>query len=153
VIARLRPPLGAGAGRLAALHASAFAHDRGWSAAEFEALASGPGTAIHAGAEGVSIVRTVADEAELLTLAVAPAARRRGVGAALLHLAEAAAISAGAVRMILEVAEDNAAARALYAAAGYAAVGRRRAYYSRAGTAAADALILARPLAATPAAG
>lgn len=153
MIVRLTPPLGAGADRLAALHASAFVDDRGWSAAEFEALASGPGTAIHAAAEGVSIVRTVAGEAELLTLAVAPAARRCGLGAALLRVSEAAAISAGAGRMVLEVAEDNAAARALYAAAGYAALGRRRAYYSRAGTAAVDALILARPLAASPAAG
>ena len=49
--------------------------------------------------------------------------------------------------MFLEVAEDNRAARALYAAAGFASVGRRPAYYARPGAAdAVAALILRRDL-------
>ena len=56
--------------------------------------------------------RVAADEAEVLTLAVAPAARRQGLGAALLETALLAAAAAGAGAMFLEVSTGNAAARA-----------------------------------------
>jgi ribosomal-protein-alanine N-acetyltransferase len=93
------------------------------------------------------LVRLAADEAEILTLAVAPEARRRGRARALLKAAQAHAAAGGARRLVLEVAEDNAPARALYAAAGFGPVGRRRGYYDRAAGAAADALVLAKDLA------
>jgi ribosomal-protein-alanine N-acetyltransferase len=53
-------------------------------------------------------------------------------------MAEAAARDAG--QIFLEVSDRNGAARALYAAAGFEAVGRRRQYY----TDGADALVLSR---------
>ena len=81
----------------------------------------------------------------MLTLAVGPAHRRRGVGRALLAAAEAMA-STTATAMFLEVATDNAAAIALYEAAGYAAVGRRAGYYARPAGAGADALVMRRAL-------
>jgi ribosomal-protein-alanine N-acetyltransferase len=56
----------------------------------------------------------------------------------------AQAVAGGAVAMFLEVAEGNAAARALYGAAGFAEAGRRRRYYADGG----DALVLRRELAA-----
>lgn len=67
-------------------------------------------------------------EMEILTLAVHPAARRRGIGKALITHA-AAELSAG--KIMLEVASDNEAALALYAACGFRTEGRRHAYYKR----------------------
>ena len=153
MIGRLSPPLGAGADRLAALHAAAFAPERGWSATEIASLAAAPGAALLAAAQGFALVRVAADEAELLTLAVLPDARRHGLGAALLGAAEAAARTAGAVQLFLDVAADNAPARALYARAGYQACATRPAYYPRPGRGAADALILTRALAEPGVAG
>ncbi|MBY0338017.1 MAG: GNAT family N-acetyltransferase [Acetobacteraceae bacterium] len=79
--------------------------------------------------QGFILARVAADEAEILTLAVVPEARRQGVATALVEAACAAALLAGARVMFLEVAEDNGAARALYAALGFAVAGRRRGYY------------------------
>jgi ribosomal-protein-alanine N-acetyltransferase len=83
-----------------------------------------------------------AGEAEVLTLAVRPLARRRGIGRALFDAVCARARDAGAEALFLEVAEGNGAARALYAAAGAAEVGRRRRYYPDGG----DALVLKQSL-------
>lgn len=93
-------------------------------------------------AGGVIIARAVADEAEVLTLAVDPASQRQGIGRALLERAAATAQERGAQAIFLEVAADNAPAQALYAALGFAAVGCRRGYYPSGG----DALVLRRRL-------
>ncbi|CAN5620627.1 hypothetical protein BH10PSE14_BH10PSE14_33260 [soil metagenome] len=79
-------------------------------------------------AAGFALSRGVADEAELLLLAVLPAQRRRGVGAALLRAMMAHAQAIGAVRVHLEVREGNDAVK-LYQATGFAKVGERRNYY------------------------
>ena len=128
---------------LAALHAAAFPPAERWDAAAIRVLLELPGGfgLLQPGA-GFVLARVAADEAEILTLAVAPAARRLGHGGALLAGAMAAAVARGAVAMFLEVAEPNAAARALYAAAGFAEAGRRRRYYPDG----ADALVLRREL-------
>jgi ribosomal-protein-alanine N-acetyltransferase len=78
---------------------------------------------------GFSLVRAVAGEAELLLLAIAPAARRGGLGGGLLAAAMRDARSAGAGAMFLEVREDNHAARRLYSRGGFVEVGRRPGYY------------------------
>ncbi|HZV84470.1 MAG TPA: GNAT family N-acetyltransferase [Brevundimonas sp.] len=130
--------------RLADLHAGAF--DAPWDAAAFATLLDQPGVAAAVTPDGFILIRTVAGEAEILTLAVRPAARRRGVGADLLAQALILAAAGGAGRIFLEVAEDNTAARALYAGAGFAEAGRRRGYYGRKDGPAADALVLARDL-------
>ena len=87
-------------------------------------------------------MRVVADEAEILTLAVHPEARGRGQGARLVAEGVAAAGARGAYRIFLEVADDNASARAVYARAGFVEAGRRTAYYSRPDGSRADALLL-----------
>ncbi|GMG83401.1 hypothetical protein LNKW23_26140 [Paralimibaculum aggregatum] len=138
------------AAALSALHRAAFAgREPGWSADSFRDIAAMAGTQVLAlpDGQGLGVLRSVAGEAELLTLAVAPAARRAGLGAALLAAVEATARADGAAEMHLEVAEGNAAARALYARAGYAARGRRRGYYLRPDGSREDALLLARALA------
>lgn len=131
---------------LARIHAAAFAVPRPWSAAEIAALLEAPGAILIARPGGFALIRVAAGEAELLTLAVAPPARRRGLGRALLAEAEARAAAAGAAELLLEVAEDNAAARALYAAAGYLPAGRRRGYFALPGGGRVDALVLRRAL-------
>ncbi len=78
---------------------------------------------------GYVVAWFVADEGEIANLAVAPAFRRAGVGAALLDGTLAAARAIGARTFHLEVRESNAAARALYARFGFAEAGRRHAYY------------------------
>ena len=125
---------------IASIHAEAF--DAPWDAAAFSDLLTQTGVIACAETEGFILIRVVADEAEILTLAVRPAARRRGMAARLTARAVAAAEAEGATRLFLEVAEDNAAARALYASLGFQAAGRRRGYYDRKDGPAADALML-----------
>ena len=133
---------------LAAIHAEAF--ETPWDAASLSALLASPGVFVVAEADGFILIRVVADEAEILTLAVRTPARRGGLGARLVEAAVVRAAALGAERMFLEVAEDNAAARALYARAGFHEAGRRRGYYARADGSREDALVLAlnfpRPL-------
>lgn len=126
---------------LAALHASAFPAP--WSAAVFADLLAQPGVFAVAEADGFILMRVVLDEAEILTLAVRPAARGAGLGGRLAGQGAVRAAQAGATRIFLEVAEDNAAARALYDRAGFRQIGRRRGYYDGGRT---DALVLERDL-------
>ncbi|MEL7486775.1 MAG: ribosomal protein S18-alanine N-acetyltransferase [Pseudomonadota bacterium] len=86
-------------------------------------------------AAGFAGWRIAADEAELLTIGVAPEARRGGCARLLLDRAAGAAARAGARALFLEVSEDNAAARALYAAVGYEPIGARKGYYRSGATA------------------
>ena len=114
-----------------------------WPAASIATLFAGPGVfGFIAEAGGCVIARAVADEAEILTIGVRPAARRRGLGRQLLDAALAEAARRGATAAFLEVAADNAAARALYAGARFAVAGRRRDYYGPG----QDALLLRRML-------
>ncbi|WP_283646352.1 GNAT family N-acetyltransferase [Marinovum algicola] len=131
---------------LAALHAAAFAPARSWSAAEFDSFLADPACLLVARPEGFALARVTLDEAELLTIATDPARRRQGVARGLLGALFGGLAGRGAETLFLEVAEDNAAARALYAGASFAMAGRRRGYYPRRNGAAADALILRRAL-------
>jgi ribosomal-protein-alanine N-acetyltransferase len=130
------------------VHAAAF--ETPWSTAEFLNLLAGPGVfALMASEDDTPLAfvlaRVAADESEILTLAARPESRRRGLARALVNGAGEAARAAGARAMILEVAEDNAAALALYAALGFETVGRRAAYYADAGGR-VDARVLRREL-------
>lgn len=138
------PPRPEDAHALAALHAEAF--DAPWSETAFSDLLAAPGVAVEVDADGFILTQTAADEAEILTLAVRPSARRRGLGRRLVEAAVARARLDGVERLFLEVAVGNAPARALYAACGFDEVGRRPGYYARAGGRREDALILALSL-------
>ena len=92
---------------------------------------------------GFALARLVADEAELLLLAVKPADQRHGIGRMLLEHFEDEATARGAVRLHLEVREGNHAL-SLYEQAGFGLVGRRRDYYSGQKGDRYDALTLAK---------
>ena len=131
---------------LARLHAEAFTQDRPWSAEEFASLLSLPGTLLLGDERAFLLGRVILDESEVLTLATHPDHRRRGHAADLLTRFEQQAAQRGADRAILEVAEDNAPARALYANRGYTVAGRRPAYYGRKDAPSVAALVLSCPL-------
>jgi ribosomal-protein-alanine N-acetyltransferase len=132
---------------LADLHARAF--DKPWSASEISKLLENPAVfaLISRDSEprGFVLAWAAAGDAEILTVAVVPEARRKGVGASLVTSAGVAALVRGAASMHLEVAEDNEAARALYAKLGYEEAGRRAAYYAGEGGA-VDAIVMRRTL-------
>lgn len=87
------------------------------------------------------------DVADVMTLAVAPRARCRGVGARLLTALHDLAREAGARSMMLEVRADNDTALGLYRTRGYDVVRTRRGYYrDRSGGPAQDALIMHKEL-------
>ena len=94
---------------------------------------------------GFSLARSVADEAELLLIAVDPVRHREGIGGALLDDFFARAGAFGAARVHLEVRDGNPAV-ALYRAAGFEPVGRRRNYYRGPDGRRFDALTFARAI-------
>ena len=92
---------------------------------------------------GFSLSRAVADEAELLLIAVDPRLQRRGVGRRLMDRFLAEAQAAKLARVHLEVRDGNPAV-AMYREMGFEAVGRRRDYYTGANKKRHDAITLAR---------
>jgi ribosomal-protein-alanine N-acetyltransferase len=137
---------------MASAHAQAF--DTPWDEMDFEDLLDGPGIfGFVVRAEdpaGVLICRTVAGEAEILTVGVAPWARRQGVGKALMVAAIGVARGVGATQMFLEVDVDNAAAVGLYERLGFARAGLRKGYYDRGSKGRADALVMRLDLTTGP---
>lgn len=94
---------------------------------------------------GFALMRTALDETELMLLAVAPWAQRRGTGRVLLDHVIADAALAGARSIFLEMRASNDAVN-LYASRGFVEIGLRRAYYRGADGAAHDALTYRRML-------
>ena len=116
--------------QLAALHARCFSD--AWNMHEFQNLiATGNVLCLIVGeaeAHGFILIRAAADEAEVLSLAVAPEVRRRGRAHALVLSGAEQAFANGARRLFLEVNVNNTAAGALYRKLGFSEVGRRRGY-------------------------
>ena len=92
---------------------------------------------------GYVVAWYVLDEGEVANLAVAPSARRQGIGSALLDAAIRESIDRGVSDLYLEVRESNQSARRLYASRGFEEVSRRKGYYR---SPVEDALILRRTL-------
>ena len=114
---------------LAALHTACF--ERPWSGDAFAKLLRGAGVHALGTSQGFIVIRCVADEAEILSLGVVPAARGAGHGRDLVRAAAHLAASAYQVRHIfLEVAANNHAARALYSGLGFICHGSRPRYYA-----------------------
>jgi ribosomal-protein-alanine N-acetyltransferase len=144
-----RVPQGEDLAPLAAIHAACFPDP--WGAKALADLLATPGTFMLAEAVGFVMARTAAGEAEILTLAVSPPARRRGLAASLVREAASHAQQAGAETLFLEVAAGNDAARALYTSLGFAEAGLRRAYYTVGRDVPEDALVLRANLPLPPA--
>jgi ribosomal-protein-alanine N-acetyltransferase len=147
--ARLSEAKARDAAAIAALHGKSF--HRGWSESEIESLLVDRSVIAHRAMAGSSLVgfilsRTAADEAEILSVAVAPARRGKGLSRRLLDLHLRLLAGIGVRKVFLEVDEDNVPARRLYARAGFDEVGRREAYYQDATGRSAAALVLRRDL-------
>lgn len=132
------------AGRLAALHRAAFPDDPTDATAFYRDVLARPGHVTILEPHAFAVGRVAADEGEVLWIGTAPDQRRNGAATHVLRRLEAGMAARGAHVAYLEVATTNAAARALYARAGYDEVGRRRGYYADGG----DALILRKALGA-----
>jgi ribosomal-protein-alanine N-acetyltransferase len=153
---RLRPLEARDADALAVVHAASFAHP--WPAEEIRDLVMTPGgygvvcesPGSQTPAAGFILCRAIAGDAEVLTLAVAPSHRRRGLGLVLIEAAAGLALGLGAEALFLEVADDNAPAIALYESAGFERVGRRRGYYAKGRRTPADAFVYRRALNSGP---
>ena len=135
--------------RLAALHGASF--HRGWGEGEFDDMLRQQNTLVHRlrlGSKfvGFAVSRMAADEAEILSIAVAPAYRGRGLSRQLLltHLGHLA--GRGVRTVFLEVEENNQPARRLYDRAGFTVAGRRERYYREAGGEQLNALVMRRDL-------
>lgn len=137
---------------IAPLHAKLF--EAAWDEAALDQLLSHPASTAFVAEIRVPVPVTVgfvlgqlaADEAEILTIGVAPELQRRGLGRRLIEGFARAAKRAEARRVHLEVAADNAGALALYRALGFTESGRRKAYYERKGAPAVDAVLLSLAL-------
>ena len=132
---------------LAALHAKSFITPRPWSASELAGLLASEHTFLIApDKRSMALGRVIMDEAELLTIAVAPEARGQGAGRKALRDYEREARERGAATSFLEVAADNHAAITLYHSEGYTESGRRKGYYTAPDGTKITALILTKPL-------
>lgn len=131
---------------LAALHEESFGAAC-WSLAQIAESLKLDTTAAIIAQEGAAVLGFVLCqivpyiEAEILTLCIAPSARRKGAGLLLLNAAIAAVRQKKAQRLFLEVAVDNTVALALYKKAGFCVLGKRPGYYKREGLA-VDAVML-----------
>jgi [ribosomal protein S18]-alanine N-acetyltransferase len=137
------------AAALAQIHGASF--HRGWDEGEFETMLTERNTLVHRlriGRKtiGFSVSRMAADEAEILSIAVAQSHRGRGLSSNLLltHLGHLA--GRGVRTVFLEVEENNQPARRLYERAGFALAGRRERYYRQAGGEPLNALLMRRDL-------
>ncbi len=118
----------------AEIHAAAF--NMGWSATEFENLASSQNVIAEgrfkSGSDsmvGFVLSRVAAGEAELLTIAVDLQMRRKGIGRGMLERHIETLWQASVSAVFLEVAEDNAAAISLYDTFAFREIGHRPDYY------------------------
>jgi ribosomal-protein-alanine N-acetyltransferase len=147
VIESLRPATPADVPEVAALERVCYPDP--WAPNAFASLPDNPqvyfAVARDAAAKlvGYVIAWHVMDEGELANLAVAPGARRQGIGRALLGAVTRDAVERGTGELYLEVRESNHAARTLYEANGWGQVGRRKGYYR---SPVEDALILRKKL-------
>jgi ribosomal-protein-alanine N-acetyltransferase len=126
---------------MAQIHAAAFVNERSWQAAEFADLLAKPHIQCLTEAGGFALIQTIADEAELLTLAVSPAHQRQGIAQQLMTRWISKSVASTA---FLEVAADNRAAIALYSKNGFTRSGLRKGYYKRPLGMPVDALLMTR---------
>ena len=124
---------------IANLHKLCFPN-KPWSASDFADLKKS-GCEIIVSQNSFVVYRCVADEAEIITIGVAPNARRNGIGSTLLTIIEKNIKNQGVNKIFLEVALNNIAGKKLYENNGYKVVGIRPKYYDG-----IDAVLMAKDL-------
>ena len=137
------------ASAIAALHAASFR--RGWSDQEVEGLLIDRSVIAQRALVGRTVAgfimsRVAADEAEILSVAVARSQQSRGLARQLLNLHLRRLAGLGICTVFLEVDEHNTPAIKLYGRAGFREVSRRANYYPLAGAKTAAALVLRRDI-------
>jgi ribosomal-protein-alanine N-acetyltransferase len=139
------------ASALSATHARCF--EKPWSERDFRHWLARPdvigvGLSQSAGSPliGFGLLLSTGEEADLVTIAVEPAERGTGNGRHLLTALLAQAQAAGVQRVVLEVAQDNGPAFALYQRLGFLKIGTRHGYYPRQDAPAVDAHLMAKAL-------
>lgn len=138
----------ADAADLSRIHTASF--EDGWTRDDFTTwLARPEAMAVLAIREGKAIAFGLAlvagEDAELLTIATDPEARRGGVGRQIFHALNLEAAARGLARWILEAARNNLPALGLYKSEGFVEIGVRKAYY-KTGQGRVDALVMSRPV-------
>jgi [ribosomal protein S18]-alanine N-acetyltransferase len=137
------------AAAIAVLHATSF--QRGWSEQEIERMLSDRNVVAHRATMGQTLTgfifsRLAAGEAEILSIAVSPVRRGRGVARALLNLHMRRLAGLGTRAVFLEVGKDNPPALSLYRRAGFREVGQRPNYYQQGRTSPVTAVVMRRDL-------
>jgi ribosomal-protein-alanine N-acetyltransferase len=128
--------------QMAELHARVFTLPRPWTKPEFDTLLASPLVFCLAQPEGFILGRVVADEAEMLTLAVNPDHWGQGFGGRLVDGFLDTVRARASESAFLEVAAQNLRAQGLYARKGFLQAGRRKDYYRSKTGVAQDALVL-----------
>jgi [ribosomal protein S18]-alanine N-acetyltransferase len=141
----IMPALAEDAPALAALHAAAL--PPGWPAADFAAYCSEPNRIVLKAQEGgavlgLAVLQIAADEAEILSIAVANEARRSGIGSAMIAACIESCEARSVSTVYLEVGEGNGAALALYGKMGFSILSRRPDYYQGGRSAPETALVM-----------
>ena len=113
---------------LVKLHSASF--QPGWKESDFNGMFEVAHTVAFVAQEGFAVARLIAGEAEILTLAVNPEARRKGLGKALVKVMQEWLKSNNADSVFLEVRESNEPALIMYTQAGFVRISERRGYYS-----------------------
>lgn len=137
------------AARLSQLHGACF--DVAWSTPDIARLLAMPGAFCVIARQkdealGFLLVRIAGDEAEIISIGTLPKARRQGIGARLIDAAVEFLGQQKTTRLLIEVADSNDAALALYRKFGFATVGRRRDYYQHADGRREDAAIMRKEI-------
>lgn len=140
---------GEDAARLSELHMACF--EIGWSAIDLAQLLAMPGAVALVAMQGDQalgfiLLRIAGDEAEIISICTRPASRRQGIGARLIDAAVELLGQQKTPRLLIEVADSNDAALALYRKFGFASVGRRRDYYQHADGRREDAAIMRKEI-------
>ena len=124
---------------IANLHKKCFSN-KPWSADDFRDLKQS-GCEIIMSQNGFIVYRTVADEAEIITIGVNPEMRRNGIASAMIGIIEKNIKNQGVKKIFLEVSATNIPAQKLYKNLGYKVVGLRPKYYDG-----VDAILMSKDL-------
>ena len=131
---------------MAELHRAEPTGQRAWSETEFSAMLSASNALSVTCDAGFAVGQVILDEAELFLIMTKPEHRKQGVGHRILATFEQQAFQNTVRRIILEVAETNAAALALYSTNGYQQIAVRKNYYTFPNGSHADAIVMEKYL-------